>query len=74
MGGIGATLLNNAAADAKSEMNSKPEESLINKPAVTKKIIVGGAGIGGLCCAYELMKKGHEVIVLEASGRHGGTC
>ncbi len=37
-----------------------------------KKIIVGGAGISGLCCGYELMKKGHEVVVLEASGRHGG--
>ena len=37
-----------------------------------KKVIVGGAGISGLCCAYELMKKGHEVTVLEASGRHGG--
>ncbi len=38
----------------------------------TKKVIVAGAGIGGLCCGYELMKKGHEVVVLEASGRHGG--
>ncbi len=38
----------------------------------TKKIIVAGAGITGLCCAYELMKKGHNVVVLEASGRHGG--
>jgi monoamine oxidase len=37
-----------------------------------KKVIVAGAGITGLCCAYELVKAGHEVVVLEASGRYGG--
>ena len=37
-----------------------------------KKIIVAGGGIGGLCCAYELMELGHDVTVLEASGRTGG--
>jgi monoamine oxidase len=41
-------------------------------PRVRRKVIVGGAGIAGLCCAYELMTRGHEVIVLDASGRHGG--
>lgn len=41
-------------------------------PGIKKKVIVAGAGISGLSCAYELMKKGHEVIVLEASGRFGG--
>ena len=40
--------------------------------AAPKKVIVAGAGITGLCCAYELMKAGHEVTVLEASGRIGG--
>ncbi len=37
-----------------------------------KSVIVIGAGISGLCCAYELMRAGHDVMVLEASGRPGG--
>jgi monoamine oxidase len=41
-------------------------------PATGKKVIIAGAGITGLCCAYELMKGGLEVVVLEASGRYGG--
>jgi monoamine oxidase len=39
---------------------------------VPKKVIVVGAGIAGLSCGYDLMKRGHEVVVLEASGRAGG--
>lgn len=37
-----------------------------------RRVIVAGAGLAGLSCAYELMKRGHEVTVLEASGRIGG--
>ena len=37
-----------------------------------KKVIVVGGGIGGLSCAYELMERGHEVTLLEASRRTGG--
>jgi monoamine oxidase len=43
-----------------------------NRPSTRKKIVVAGAGISGLCCAYELMRRGHEVVVLEANARHGG--
>lgn len=36
------------------------------------RVVIGGAGITGLCCGYELMKAGFDVMILEASGRYGG--
>lgn len=36
------------------------------------KVIVAGAGLSGLCAAYELGKDGHEVTVLESRDRVGG--
>jgi monoamine oxidase len=43
------------------------------EPAVRRKrVIVGGGGLAGLVCAYELHKRGHEVVVVEASDRTGG--
>ena len=65
--GIGTPL----AASQLTSLAIEPEEILPN-PSKKKKIIVAGAGITGLCCAYELMQKGHDVVVLEAKGRHGG--
>ena len=41
-------------------------------PRRSKRVVVAGAGIGGLACAFELMDRGHDVTVLEASGRTGG--
>jgi len=43
---------------------------LPQRPA--KRVIVAGAGIAGLSCAWELVRRGHEVTVLEASNRTGG--
>ncbi len=74
MAGISASLADHVTAES-GKIEKSPDafpENRRNASAKPKKIIVAGAGIAGLCCAYELMKRGHEVIVLEASGRHGG--
>lgn len=39
-----------------------------------KKILILGAGISGLVCAMELIKKGYEVQILEAKSHAGGRC
>lgn len=36
------------------------------------KIVIAGAGLAGLCAAYELEKRGHQCVILEADGSHIG--
>jgi monoamine oxidase len=38
------------------------------------KVIVLGAGLAGMCAAYELTKAGYDCTILEARARPGGRC
>jgi monoamine oxidase len=42
--------------------------------AAGPQIVVVGAGLAGLTCAYRLKQAGHGATVYEASGRVGGRC
>jgi monoamine oxidase len=65
-------LKSSVMAGLSSTLSTERFQSNSDTPLKKKKVIVAGAGITGLCCAYELSKNGHEVVVFEASGRHGG--
>ncbi len=62
-------VLKRAGVGLATSFTSPPLRAQAARP---KRVIVAGAGIGGLCCAYELVRRGHEVTVLEAAGRTGG--
>ena len=55
-----------------------PSNSISNSPGMlssngnAQKIIVIGAGMSGLVAAYELVRAGHDVTILEARDRIGG--
>ena len=64
--------LKTVAAGIGASMIAPAAEGERRRPAAGKRVIVAGAGITGLACAYELMQRGIDVTVLEASGRYGG--
>ena len=39
---------------------------------MSKKIVIIGGGIIGLCCAYYLQKEGHKVVIVDQSNLDSG--
>jgi Flavin containing amine oxidoreductase len=50
----------------------RPLAPLVPTGGGAKRVIVVGAGLAGLCAAYELAALGHDVSILEAQERPGG--
>lgn len=49
-----------------------PRADLLNLGSQGRRVVILGAGISGLTCAYELERAGYDVTVIEASKRIGG--
>src|SRR5258708_20900527 len=49
-----------------------PSEEVVERKAPQKKIVIIGAGLAGLCAAYELAGLGYDITVYEARERVGG--
>ena len=54
------------------EVLATPAEGLEPQPQPAKRVVVVGAGIAGLVTAFELLRQGHEPLILEAQNRVGG--
>ena len=65
LAGAGASTIDSGALTADATVKAA-------RRSRSAKVVIGGAGITGLCCGYELMKAGFDVTILEASGRYGG--
>jgi monoamine oxidase len=48
------------------------EVQALERRGPSQRVIVVGAGLAGLCAAYQLTRAGHDVLVLEAQRRAGG--
>ncbi|OLO37937.1 amine oxidase [Alkalihalophilus pseudofirmus] len=57
---------------ANSNFRAPKKSDLANAKKNGKKVIILGAGLAGMCAAYELGKAGYDCQILEARDRTGG--
>ena len=62
-------LARSAGAAAATAIGARPIGSTAQTP---QRIVVIGAGLAGLCAAFELAAAGHDVTIFEARERPGG--
>ena len=61
-----------SAASSLAALSPLSISSIFQSSSEDKRIIVIGAGLAGLSCAYELDQAGLNVILIEARSRPGG--
>ncbi|HCO02172.1 MAG TPA: amine oxidase [Actinobacteria bacterium] len=60
------------APPVSDEVLATPSQGLERHPQPQKRVIIVGGGIAGLVAGFELMRQGHEPLILEAQHRVGG--
>ena len=60
------------ASGVPDEVLETPAEGLDRIPQPPKRVIIIGGGIAGLVAGFELLRQGHEPLILEAQHRVGG--
>ena len=65
-------LKNTGTAASLAAISPLSISSIFTRDSDDKRIIVVGAGLAGLSCAYELDQAGYNVILIEARSRAGG--
>lgn len=68
------TALGLSGPEAEGKTTAGRSFALEGEPGRGRRVIILGAGIAGLCAAYELGKRGYDCRILEARSHPGGRC
>jgi monoamine oxidase len=71
--GIAGALAGPASASEDKQSEDQADSAAQRRPG-ERRVVIIGAGLAGLTCAYELRKQGIVAEVWEASNRLGGRC